>query len=110
MKTIIEIYLNANTVAALFGWLAFNFILFRMEKDTYDSANKAFPLGAYVQKTWDNWIASLVIIPALLYVGYNKLDFGIIGEHPIAWSDLYYLGSGIITELLIKAISKWRNQ
>lgn len=110
MNELLEIYINGNTVAALFAWLAFNVIVLRIEKDTFDSQNKGFPIKEYAAKTWDNWLASLVMIPVLLYVGYKKLNLGVVGEHSIEWSDLYYLGSGFITELVIKAYEKWKNK
>jgi hypothetical protein len=94
--------------ASLFAWLAFNVILFRMEKDIADDKNEAFNLGLYLQKTWDNWLASLVCVPVLLYIGMSKLDIGVIDAGSLQWSDLYYLFSGFLPELVIVLWKKWK--
>jgi hypothetical protein len=94
--------------AALFGWLAFNVILFRIEKDKDDDADKVFSIKAYVLKYWDNWLASLVCVPIVLYLGYNQLSIGMIDAENPQWKDLYYLGAGFLPELVIVAWKKWK--
>lgn len=96
--------------AAVFGWLAFNVLLFRIEKDQADDAGQHFNLGKYVQKTWDNWLASFFFIPVLLFIGYNRLEIGMIDAQSFKWSDLYYLCSGFAAEVVIVAWKKWKNK
>lgn len=96
--------------AAIFGWLAFNVILFRVEKDQADDNNLPFNLRGYFLKTWDNWLASLVCVPVLLFVGYNKLEIGMIDVQGLQWNDFYYLGAGIVPELVIVSWKKWKEK
>jgi hypothetical protein len=94
--------------AALFGWFAFNAILFRIEKDKNDDTDLDFNLKHYASKTWDNWLASLVCVPIVLYLGYNQLSIGMIDAENPQWKDLYYLGAGFLPELVIVAWKKWK--
>ena len=113
MKELLEIFQTnvPNFAAAFFGWLAFNVIIFRIEKDKFDQGDLSFPLSKYIIKTWDNWIASLCMIPVLIFVGYKQLDLGVlITDHNIKWSDAYYLLSGFSTELIIVSWTKWKSK
>lgn len=96
--------------AALFGWLAFNLIMFRMEKDAADDIGKPFDLWAYTCKTWDNWAASLFCVPVVLYLGYYQLDIGMIDVSHPKWYYLYYLGAGVLPEAIIVAYKKWKSK
>lgn len=96
--------------AVLTGWIAWNVLLFSMEKDKFDAEQKEFPLLAYVERTWDNWLVSFVFIPVLLYIGYKGLSLNPFDEHPIAWTDLYYLFSGFAPELVKYLINRWKNK
>lgn len=96
------------TIAA---WVAWNVIIFRIDKDQYDDRKEEFPLWQYVKHSYDNWLASLVMIPVILWMGYKGLGFNVfanIGMDKLEWSDAYYLGSGFFTEALIFAIKKWK--
>jgi hypothetical protein len=112
MKELLDIfYLNIpNFAAAFFGWLAFSVIVLRIDKDKFDSEGKAWPIGAYASKTWDNWLASFVMIPVLVWAGYKQLELGVLFDHGVRWSDAYYLLSGFATELIIIAYTKWKNK
>lgn len=94
--------------AAFFGWLAFNVILFRIEKDKQDDLDQAYDLKKYFSKSWDNWLASLVCVPIVLYLGYNQIGIGLIDAEKPEWKDLYYLGAGFLPELIIVAWKKWK--
>jgi len=94
--------------AAFFGWLAFNVILFRIEKDKADDLDQAYDLKKYFSKSWDNWLASLVCVPIVLYLGYNQIGIGVIDAEKPEWKDLYYLGAGFLPELIIVAWKKWK--
>jgi len=87
--------------AALFGWLAFNAILFRMEKDKDDDKGLDFHVVEYAKRTWDNWLASLVCVPIVLFLGYKQLHIGMIDMDQPKWADLYYLAAGFMPEFII---------
>lgn len=99
-----------NVYVTVLGWLAYNIIVLSMEKDRYDEQHTAFPLKQYIGEHWDNWAASLVMVPVLLWLGYRQLDIiaSPLDEHAsrITWSDLYYLASGFATEFVIRLIKK----
>lgn len=100
-----------NALIALVGWLGWNVMIFHIDKDQYDDKGVDFPLKQYFLQSWDNWLASLVMVPALLYIGNKGLDLpgSVFGfDKDISWSDLYYLGSGFFTELIIWAIKKYK--
>ncbi len=100
-----------NALISLVGWIGWNVLIFHIDKDRYDDQGIKFPLGQYIMQSWDNWLASLVMVPILLYVGSKGLSlpgtlFAI--DHDMAWSDLYYLGSGFFTECIIWAVKKYQ--
>ena len=95
---------NSSLSAALSGWLAFNVIMLSMYKDENE---KTFAFGAYAKEHWDNWAASLVSIPVLLYIGAHQLSLPITDLSNPKWSDLYYLGSGFFVEAIKMAYKKW---
>lgn len=102
-----------NFFISLIGWVAWNVLMFRIEKDKYDETDSEFPLKQYVLKTYDNWLASFVMIPVLLYLGYIGFNFnalGVIDLQHLDWSDAYYLASGIFTELVIKIYKAWNDR
>src|SRR6185503_11959906 len=90
-----EIFLGTNALAAFFGWLAFNFIVFSSFKDDNE---KTFNLRTYAIEHWDNWIGSLFSIPAFLFLGSKGFNFQEIGVDGLKWSDAYYVGSGFFFE------------
>lgn len=96
--------------ATFFGWLAFNVLMFSVEKDVFDKAHKLFPIKEYILYTWDNWLRSLVFIPLILFVGYNQLDLNPLVEGVHGWNDLYYLSAGFAPELAIVAWNKWKGK
>lgn len=96
--------------AALFGWLAFNVIMFQMEKDKDDEKGLDFRLLEYIKRTWDNWLASLVCVPVALFIGFHSLDIGVIDMEAPKATYLYYLASGFIPELVIVKLKAWRNK
>ena len=103
METLQSIFTNP-IFAALAGWLAFNFVMLSMSKDEDE---KNFALKIYFQEHWDNWVASLFMIPVLLFFGYSKLNITIDANN-LEWSDMYYPCSGFFTELVKVAYKKWK--
>jgi len=100
-----------NIIITIAGWIAWNIIIFRIDKDQYDDRKEEFPLWQYAKQSYDNWLASLAMIPVLLIMGYKGFGFNVFSAIEIQhleWSDAYYLGSGFFTEALIFAIKKWK--
>lgn len=98
-----------KVLITFFGWLAWNVVILRIEKGQYDDSGKAFPIKEYAQKNWDNWLASLVVGGLLLILGQNFMHIINLAESSnLTWNDAYYAGSGIITEVIIYAIAKYR--
>lgn len=101
-----DILFGENAVAALLAWLAWNVILFSFHKDEDE---EKFNVKSYVLATWDNWLASLVSIPVLLYLGAKGFNFKqfSLGDG-MDFGDFYYLGSGLIVEVLKTWYKKWK--
>lgn len=93
-------------LVALAGWLAWNAIMLSIYKDANE---QAFNLRAYVSEHWDNWLASLVMIPVLLFFGSKGLGIK-IDEYNINWDDSYYVASGFITEAVKMLWKKWKSK
>jgi len=92
--------------AAIAGWVAFNFLALSLYKDDNE---KTFALKSYAGEHWDNWLASFFLIPVLLFIGAKGLNITIDEKH-LEWNDLYYVGSGFITEALKMAYKKWKSK
>lgn len=102
-----------NWYISFFAWAAYNVIIFRIAKDEFDKRHEKFQYGMYFSETWDNWLSSLVMVPILLWLGYRQLhiiDDPLTGIKNLHWSDLYYLMSGFITELVIDRYKAWRGK
>lgn len=95
-----------NLFAALAGWLAWNVVLFSIYKDANENS---FNAKSYVKENYDNWLASLVMIPVLLYIGHSQLSIDVDGQN-IEWTDLYYLASGFAVEAVKVAWKKWKSK
>lgn len=102
-----EIFFSLNAVAALVGWVAWTVIMLSLYKDENE---KTWNFKAYFFEHWDNWFASLVCIPVLLWIGYKRLNLGVVGIETPDWNDLYYLASGFVPEGVKMAWKKWRSK
>jgi hypothetical protein len=102
-----EIFFGTNAVAALAGWVAFTVIMLSAHKDENE---KTFNLKSYALEYWDNWLASLVSIPVLLWVGFKQLNLGVVDIGATDWNDLFYLGSGFVPELVKTAWKKVKSK
>lgn len=94
-----------NGLAAFAGWLAWNALLLSIDKDENE---EKFTLRTYFSEHWDNWVASLFMIPILLFIGYKGLQINIGFEEGLEWSDLYYVCSGFAVEVIKVAYKKWK--
>lgn len=102
-----EIFLGTNAIAALVGWIAFNFIVLSTYKDDNE---KTFNFKAYYLEHWDNWFGSLFSIPAFLWLGSKGFNFHEIGAEGLKWSDAYYVASGFAFESVKIAWKKWKSK
>lgn len=100
-----------NWHIALIGWFVWNVALLSFTKDEYDDNGKDFLLKSYALAHWDNWLFSLVAIPALLIIGTQGFGMDALAAIDLEkWSNLYYLGSGFIAESSKYAYKKWRKK
>lgn len=103
-----------NFLITLLGWAIWNWVAFSVEKDTYDDAGKDFPFQTYKSRNWDGWVGSLLVVPALLYIGYKQMDLNPFGtligvETSLSWNDLWFFGAGVVWEAIIFAYKKIKN-
>lgn len=109
----IILILSSNLAITFWAWFAWNVLKFSFDKDGYDDTGKMFPFKEYKNAHWDNWIASFVMIPILLFVGSKQLGLDALGQidmKGLKWSDWYYLLSGFITELIKDRYKKWKKK
>lgn len=103
----LHIFLGVNAIGALCGWIAFTFIVLSLYKDENE---KTFNLKAYASEHWDNWIGSLVSIPAFLFIGAKGFNFQDIGVGGIKWSDAYFVMSGFAFEFAKVVWKNWKTK
>lgn len=96
-----------NYLIALFGWFIYNFLLFNLDKDGKDDKGLHFNYNKYVSTHWDNWLFTLLLAPVLVY--YMDDILTIIERYTdkkFDHLDIYYLGCGVLTELVYYGLSK----
>lgn len=104
MQRIVDVFTNPF-YAALFAWLAWNFLMLSMHKD---SNEKTWNFKAYFKDSWNNWIASLLFVPLLMFIGLNKINIDSELSPVHEWKEYYYLLSGVLPEIVIKIVKQFR--
>lgn len=104
---LIKILFGTNAAFAFFGWLAFNAIMFSLHKDEDE---ERFNLKSYTLKTYDNWIASFLFIPVMLFFGHGALGIDVEGFANLKWQDSFYPLSGFAVELIKVLWKKWKSK
>lgn len=101
-----------NFIFTFLGWLGWNVFELMSVKDEVDNTDKSFSLKDYASKKWDNWLWTLIIATALLFVGHAGLGLELVKkfDESLNWSDLYYLCSGFISELVSALIRNLRGK
>lgn len=95
---------------AFLGWALWNAIIFRIDKDEYDDADKSFPFAKYISCHWDNWLVSFFGVPVIL-TGASLLDIvDAFHDNDLQWSDAFYLLSGFAIEAVIYFVKKWKKK
>jgi hypothetical protein len=91
------------------GWVAWNWFELSLTKDESDQRDEVFDLKKYTYKKWDNWVLTFIVATILFFVGHAGLGLALVKtfDEKMEWSDLYYLGSGFITELIIFSYRRW---
>lgn len=94
-----------NIIFTFIGWFGWNLFEFTTEKDVADNMDRPFSIRQYASKKWDNWLWTFVVATSLLFIGHAGLGMDLVKtfDEDMEWSDLYYLGSGILSE----AVSFW---
>jgi hypothetical protein len=94
-------------IIAFFGSFIYNFILFQKAKELCDENNTEFDYIKYCKLNWDNWLLTTLLAPVLVvYLNdivallNHKLSLDLITH------EIYYLGAGPFTELVIFGVSK----
>lgn len=98
-----------NFLITFIGWLGWNIFEFKNAKDVYDDQDKDFGLKEYARKKWDNWAWSAIVAVSLYIVGIKGLGMKLVQtfNETWQWSDLWYFGSGFISEVISFAYRKW---
>lgn len=101
-----------NAFITIWGWLAWNFFWFMVEKDKFDDADKKFPFKSYAEKNWENWVWSAILIPILLFYARIGMGFDVFGQpdfNHLKWNDAYYPCVGLFSDvvgMLLKLLRK----
>ena len=106
----VSLTLALKIVFVLFGCLVWNFIKFSDEKDKYDDRDEAFPYSKYLGKNWDNLVKSLMLALVFLILGKEVLHFIVPLDGQITWSDSYYVGSGLVAEVIMQKLKAWKEK
>ena len=92
---------------AFFGWFLYNLLIFNVSKDKIDNDGKRFNYKSYIGKYWDNWLFTFCLAPVLVYYMQDlTVLFGKWLEKDIPELEIYYLGSGVLTEVIYYLLSK----
>lgn len=105
-----ELFNNIYVLAA-YGFLIYTVVLFVMEKDEYDDADKHFSIKKYLSHNWDNWLLSLILVPVMATKA-EWLWLGLMEIWNKTWNfyDIYYLGVGALVEFVYFGIKWIRNK
>lgn len=98
-----------NFLMTFIGWFGWNWFEFTQAKDDYDARDEPFNVKHYIGKKWDNWIWTLIVATALYIIGYRGLGIDLVQtfDEKLQWSDLYYFGSGLFSEMISYGYRKW---
>lgn len=101
-----------NILLTILAWATWNWFEYTMAKNEYDDRDEEFDKRKYWGKKKEDAILSALVAALLLVIGHMGLGLDLIriidADHPAKWSDLYYAGSGVITEMLKWAWVKFK--
>lgn len=101
-----------NYIIAFFGSIIYNVVLFSIAKNKCDKEDIEFPYGKYLKQNWDNWAVTLLCAPILVWylddivalINFLFTHFNINVQLPML--EVYYLGAGVLSELILFGIFK----
>lgn len=104
----------SDWLTSLYGWLIYVIVMWRYAKSIDDKAGLRFNFRKYAYVRCDEWIVGFILTPALVAYMDDIVNLvtqlvcylrGIKGCKPHMYS-IYYLGDGILTELLYIGLAK----
>ena len=99
--------MTIHYLSAFAGWFLYNLLIFNVSKDKLDDQDKPFHWRTYKKKHWDNWLFTFCLSPFLVYYMSDILIlFGQWLERDIPQLEVYYLGCGVLTEVIYYLLSK----
>lgn len=92
---------------AFYGLLAYIIIEWSNYKDIDDNKHRRFNFKQYARERYDNWLASLILTPIIVWFGPELLKwanqfFGL----KFNWSDAMYLGVGALAYAINRVFKK----
>lgn len=94
-------------IIAIAGWVLYNFFIFSKTKDASDDKGVYFNYKKYINKQWDNWAFTLLLAPVLVYYMDDiRMLVGLWLGRDVPHYEIYYLGCGVLTELIYYGFSK----
>jgi len=92
---------------AVIGWVLYNLLILNVTKDKLDEEDKKFVWKSYKSKHWDNWAFTFLLAPVLVFYMQDIIVlFGHWLEKDIPKLEVYYLGCGVITEVIYYLLAK----
>jgi hypothetical protein len=94
-------------LAAFFGSVLYNYLLFVIAKNNCDQTGIEFEYKKYVKLNWDNWGLTLLLAPVLVW--YMPDIVALINDKlsaNLSVYKIYYLGAGPFTEVVLFAMFK----
>ena len=83
------------------GWVIYEVYKFKSDKDKDDALDIKFDVAKWFDKEWDNALFSFLLIPVLVYYLDDILALiSLWMGKDIPMYEVYYLGCGVLTELI----------
>lgn len=99
--------LTSKWSIALYGWMAYNLIVWYVEKQKSDRTSTSFDWPKYFTTHYDDWIVTLFFAYPVVERGpeIHQLILTLIDvispvDVNIPWSDVFYAGPGPLVQLL----------
>ncbi len=96
-----------NWTWALYGVIAYSWLHFMWTKDGYDEGRKRFSFKKYAQRTWDNWVWTILFIP-IVAVYAEQIFYYFMKAYEKTWlfNNAVYLGGVLLSGFVYYIIKK----